>query len=458
MSEIKHFDFLEEFGKIDDSLIEEAGRSWNKKEVPLYQKYGTKIAATLVILVGAVSIFSIPDVQADIWRFSTKIGEVLGIKNDLQPYVKVVNQSKAQNGITVQLNEAILDENCLLLSISEDIQEYTKKFQEERKASGVSEDIYPQVCFVLNEEQTKINGKTLECYESGVYLNENDLSLNTDFAIEGIEEEVMEMRFQNADYLSETSSKIVKVEVAIEAINAEDESREEAPLATFYYNFYVSRDQIQAMTKRKEVDIKIPLQEEELQVTRLTFNRIVSKIETKMDKEIYEKYQNSHISLAFRGEDDKGNPVQYNLSQYNEETGTLLFETDFMGMMELGQIYGIEKCPLAIPDDEATALNLQLYEVQYDEEAVDSNENQSDILEELEEKQTVIGGNEGETDIIIDDVVEEVSAVDEKVDDSIETIADTESEGEMFAEESIITGEHWNPIGEKFTIELSELR
>lgn len=419
LSSIKRFDFSEEFGKIEDSLIEEAGRSWDKKKIPFYRRYGTKIAVALIILVGAVGFFSIPDVQADIWKFSTKIGEVLGIKNDLQPYVKVVNQSKSKNGITVQLNEVILDENCLLLSISEDIQEYIKRFQEERKASGVSEDVYPEVCFVLNEEETKINGQTLECYKSGVYLNIDDLSMNTDFSTEGTEEEVMEMRFQNADYFSETSSKIIKVEVAIEAINAEDDSREEEQLGTFYYNFYISREQIQAMTKSKTVDITIPLKEEgELQVTRLTFNRIVSKIEIKIDKKTYEKYTNSHTSLAFRGEDDKGNLVQYNLAQYNEETGTLLFETDFMGMMEFGVLNGSEKCSLAIPDDEVTRLNLQLYKVEYEEEVLNSD----------------------------------------KENKLPENMVNLDLEEKIVEEESIITGEHWNPIGEKFVIELSELR
>lgn len=462
MSKIKRFDFSEEFGKIDDSLIEEAGRSWDKKKIPFYRRYGTKIAVALIILVGAVGGFSIPDVRADIWKFSTKIGEVLGVKNDLQPYIKVVNQSKSQNGITVQLNEVILDENCLLFSISEDIRGYVKKFQEESKANGVSENGYPQVCFVLNEEQTKINGQTLECYKSGVYLNIGDLSMSADSSAEGMDEEVMEMRFKNADYLSKASSKIVRVEVAIEAINAEDDSGKEAPLATFYYHFYVSRDQIQAMTKGKAVDITIPLkEEEELQVTRLSFNRIISKIVTKMDKKIYEKYANSHTSLAFRGEDDRGNPVQYNLSQYDEETGTLLFETDFMGMMEFGTVYESGKTLLAIPDDGATRLNLQLYEVEYEEEISDSSEdNESGINDSIEGDEVVIGGNESETNIAIgqEDVNIDDTVKDEKLDENIADMVNAESDEEILVEDSIITGECWNPIGEKFTIELSGLR
>ncbi len=457
MSTIKHFDFSEEFGKIDDSLIIEAGRSWDKKKVPFYQRYGTKIAVALIVLVGAVSVFSIPDVQADIWKFSTKIGEVLGIKNDLQPYVKVINQSKSQNGITVQLNEVILDENCLLLSISENISGYTKKFQEEMESHGISKDVYPQVSFVVNSESTKINGQVLECYKSGVYLNADDLSMDTDFSIRGTEEEVMEMRFRNIDYFSEESSKIVKVEVAIEAVNEEDDI-----LATFAYNFYVSREQIEAMTKSKAVDITIPLREgEEIHVTKFTFNRIVSKIETKMDKKAYEKYENSHTSLAFRGKDDQGNVVQYNLSQYDEETGILLFETDFMGMMEFGTIYESGKPLLAIPDDGATRLNLQLYEVEYEEEISNGSEdNESDINDSIEGDEVVIGGNEGETNIIIgrEDVNINNTVENEKVDESIADMANAELDEEIMEEESIITGEDWNSIGEKFTIELSELR
>ncbi len=445
MKRIEHFDFSKEFGKIDDSLIEEAGRSWDKRKVPFYRRHGAKVAAAVMILVGAVGIFSVPDVQADIWKFSTKIGEVLGIKKDLQPYAKVVNQAKSKDGITVQLNEVILDENCLLLSIKEDIREYKKKFEEQMNANGISSEEYPQISFTINGEKTKINGQTLDYYKSGVYLNLGDCldgedsSENTDFEESGVEEEVMELRFQNTDYFSDDSSKSVRVDTVIEAVDAEKDWTE--PLATFEYSFYISKDQIQAMTKTKELDILVSIGEnEKIELKKLTMNRIESKIEAKMDKEAYQKYEDSLTKLAFRGEDDKGNPVRYNFSQYDEETGTLLFETDFTGMMEFGVVYEGDMSSIAIPDDEAKRLNLQLYEVTYDEEILHTDD---------DSQENVIGEADGETGIAVLD--EEESEVDEGMTEEGEGVSE---EDVVYEEESIITGEDWNPVGEEFTIEL----
>lgn len=447
MKRIEHFDFSKEFGKIDDSLIEEAGRSWDKRKVPFYRRHGAKIAAAILILVGAVGVFSVPDVQADIWKVSTKIGEVLGIKKDLQPYVKVVNQAKSKDGITVQLNEVILDGNCLLFSVKEDIREYKKKFEEQMNANGISSEEYPQISFTINGEKTKINGQTLDYYKSGVYLSLGDCldggdsSENTDFEESGVEEEVMELRFQNMDYFSDDSSKAVRVDAVIEAVDAEEDWSE--PLATFEYSFYISKDQIQAMTKVKELDISVSIGEnEKIELKRLTMNRIESKIEAKMDKEAYQKYENTLTKLAFRGEDDKGNAVRYNFSQYDEETGTLLFETDFSGMMEFGVVYDGRISSIAIPDDEAERLNLQLYEVTYDEEILNTDD---------DSQENVIGGADGETGIAVLD--EDESGMDEGM-----TEEGVNEEDVIYEEESIITGEHWNPVGEKFTIELEELR
>lgn len=478
MKRIEKFDFSKAFGEIDENFIEEAGRSWDKKKVPLYRRYGMKIAAAVIILTVAVSIFSIPDVQAEIWKFSTKIGEVLGIKDDLQPYIKVVDQSKTQNKITVQLNEVILDENCLLLSIKEDIREYIKDFEQEMNSDQISKEEYPQISFTVNGEKTKVNGQPLEYYKSGVYLNLGDwsdeedkenTSSETDFAANGVQEEVMELRFQDMDYFSENSSKVVRVDTVIEAVNADEDWSK--PLATFDYSFYISKEQIQAMTKKKELGIKVPLkEEEELEITEIKMNRIESKIEAKMDKEVFQKYQDSHINLAFRGEDDKGNPVQYNFSSYDEKTQTLLFETDFSGTMEIGISYE-NHISLAIPDDEAKSLDLQLYEVTYDEEIVYSGDGEEGEIEDLTDGQeNVIGGNDGKTEI---EILEKDADIDEtkknsddgaekdeeKVAEKEESANEMNSEDEdIVCEESIITGENWNPIGERFAIELSELQ
>ena len=72
----------------------------------------------------------------------------------------------------------------------------------------------------------------------------------------------------------------------------------------------------------------------------------------------------------------------------------------------------------------------------------------------------MIGGNESETNITIgqEDVNIDDTVKDEKLDENIADMVNAESDEEILVEDSIITGECWNPIGEKFTIELSGLR
>ena len=59
-------------------------------------------------------------VYAAVSRFTTMIAEILQISNDLEPYTGVINTTQEKDGISITLNEVILTNNSLLVSVNLD--------------------------------------------------------------------------------------------------------------------------------------------------------------------------------------------------------------------------------------------------------------------------------------------------------------------------------------------------
>lgn len=76
------------------------------------------IAAVLALAVGS-TIFSTAfgeDVLATVKLAIFDIGNYLGINKDLEDYKTVINSSVSKNGITIQLNEVIVDKDEIIVS------------------------------------------------------------------------------------------------------------------------------------------------------------------------------------------------------------------------------------------------------------------------------------------------------------------------------------------------------
>ena len=81
------FEFLELFGKIDEEYIYQALQPW-KGQTRRYVMYhmGKKVACLFIImLLGFCMVFH-NQVYAAISRFTTMMGEILGLSDDLTPY------------------------------------------------------------------------------------------------------------------------------------------------------------------------------------------------------------------------------------------------------------------------------------------------------------------------------------------------------------------------------------
>ena len=62
-------------------------------------------------------------VQAAVKEFTTKIGELMGFSKDLSAYTEVINQVQTKSGISLTINEVILDNYSLIVSVKPDYEE-----------------------------------------------------------------------------------------------------------------------------------------------------------------------------------------------------------------------------------------------------------------------------------------------------------------------------------------------
>ena len=80
-----------------------------------WKKYAAA-AAAFIILLGGSSAPVRQNVYAQSQQIMESLSTLLGTKEDLSPYSTVVGKSVSKNGITVTLNEVILDGHSLIIS------------------------------------------------------------------------------------------------------------------------------------------------------------------------------------------------------------------------------------------------------------------------------------------------------------------------------------------------------
>lgn len=112
---------MELFGNIDDEYIVQALQPW-KRQTRRYMVYhiGRKaVCLAFIVMLGLCLAFH-DQVHAAVSRFTTMIAEILQISNDLEPYTDVINTTQEKDGISITLNEVILTNNSLLVSVNLD--------------------------------------------------------------------------------------------------------------------------------------------------------------------------------------------------------------------------------------------------------------------------------------------------------------------------------------------------
>lgn len=342
----KKFIFSEEFGKIDEKLVETAGKSWEGQKRYIFQLYSRKIACAVLIIVLGFAMASNSGVQAAVKEFTTKIGEILGFRKDVSSYTEIINQTQTINGVSLTLKEVIVDNRLLLVAVETD-------FIKNEKTPALW----------INYEKTIINGKQ--------YLPCQSISSN------GINEEMLELE-----------SNIVLTEVYDEQILSDNnanihlviEAGEKAPLpgqkfdsmAEFIYDFTVTPDELTAKTIKQNLNIQIPVPETAsggLTLQELTLNDLYCQVIATgitWNEEFSNQYE-----LKLKGTDNFGNPVSLLQGNFRSEN-ELGFATDFFGDYEYGQVIEKDNFQMSVPDKECSYMDLQLYKrkLQWEQETI----------------------------------------------------------------------------------------
>ena len=115
----KGFKTLELIGDLDDKYIYEASKPWKKQHrfFHIQRSWKTAVAGIILLIMVGCTLRYQEDVKAALQRVTSWIGQALGIKNgDTDSYTNVVGKSISRDGITITLNEIVMDSKNLWIN------------------------------------------------------------------------------------------------------------------------------------------------------------------------------------------------------------------------------------------------------------------------------------------------------------------------------------------------------
>lgn len=332
----QQFHFSEEFGKIDEMLIAEAGKPWTVQRKHILKLYRRKLVQAAAILLIFTVAAGNSHIQAAIKRFTTKIGEIFWFSKDLSAYTEFINQTQTKNGISLTIQEVILDDYSLIVSVKTDC--------EERRE--------PPYLWI-DDEKTLINGQRYQSISSTVG-GRKELEAWEEYDTDT----VLAQEYDDLD-LPDGETAIHLVLGAGEREPLFGEGRPEH-ITEFAYDFTITAEQLKAQTVQKELDVKIPGGDGcSLVLKELVMNdlraRIVASGVTQDDRWL------SEYEVKLKGQDSLGNPVSFVDAGFGPEN-ELRFETSFFGDYEGGAVLDEDSFQMSVPDKNCTYLDLQLYQ------------------------------------------------------------------------------------------------
>ena len=334
----KYLDFSQEFGKIDEELIAEAGKPWTIKRDDIFRLYRRKIGQAAAILLAFITVAGNSHVQAAVKEFTTKIGELMGFSKDLSAYTEVINQVQTKSGISLTINEVILDNYSLIVSVKPDYEEKKK------------ESLY----LWINDEKTLINGKRYQSFSSTTGLM--DLDSYTKYEMDT--EMVLMQEYDGVELPAGETEIHLVLDVGSSAPISEKNRSEN--ITEFVYDFTITAEQLKEQTIRKKMNMEISGGDGcNLILKELAMNDLHSRI-TALGVTPDDKWLNEY-ELKLKGTDSFGNPVSFEGAGFGPEN-ELRFETSVFGDYEEGDIVDADNFQMSLPDKNCQYLDLQLYQ------------------------------------------------------------------------------------------------
>lgn len=284
------YSFLELFGNIDDEYIVQALQPW-KRQTRRYMVYhiGRKAVCLAIIVMLGLCLAFHDQVYAAVSRFTTMIAEILQISNDLEPYTDVINTTQEKDGISITLNEVILTNNSLLVSVNLDA-------ETEYDGIGISVG-----------ESIKINGREYACDSSRVYQKQNLEEKKHQYVVEWIYDEGVPLTKKADIELG------IVVHKQIEDMDGE----------TFTFAFSASKEELQKNTVHLNLNQVISLSEGEAVIRDFSINNVTSSLKLESDK-FYPEEKQYYVEIT----DMQGDKYRYSLVKKDDKLFTFQNDED----------------------------------------------------------------------------------------------------------------------------------
>ena len=368
----KGFKTLELIGDLDDKYIYEASKPWKKQHrfSRIHRSWKIAAAGIILFIMAGCTLRYQEDVKAALQSITSWIGQALGIEDgDTDSYTNVVGKSISRDGITITLNEIVMDSKNLWIaySDSEDLNNKNHTGKEQTKKDLISQDTDSDTQDAIEDKilftEVRINGQEIHQGLGQRTVNNKALSENPitveDFTIG---EEINTEGTVNIEF------KVWLIAMS-DAETWENIQKIQANTQPYTFKLTTSKEELEKNTVDINLDQNIKFDSNILNLTEFRWNPFESTIYGTYDGTVY---IDSDYYLI--GTDDQGNKICY------QETGRNGQETMFR--QTIGLYPGYEEIA-----PEANTITLQLYEVKNDtahqvsEEKMDKDSS-DDIYEE----------------------------------------------------------------------------
>lgn len=291
----------EDFNDIEKMRIKKKFRkSIGKKNISnSYKKY-ISVASIAVVSLGIVTLTPVGTYASKIISdLVFDIKTVLGIGTEEEGYIEIINKSVTKEDITVRLNEAILNDDELILSLTTISKENI----------GANERIWREQAAELY-----INGELVDATESGSSSQVGKKNID----------EVMFFRLDTSKYDGR-----IDVKLKIDSITRYKEDKDkmikqdhiEGPFI-FEFDFDASK----INTDIKNIDINKELDfgnGEKITIDKYVYTPLTQKILYTRNEAVL----NHEVDLILKGTDDLGNEIEFDMYHGKNEKGQLIANT-----------------------------------------------------------------------------------------------------------------------------------
>ena len=348
----KGFKSLELIGDLDDKYIYEASRPWKKQHrfFHIQRSWKTAVAGIILLIMVGCTLRYQEDVKTALQRVTSWIGQAVGIKNgDTDSYTNVVGKSISRDGITITLNEIVMDSKNLWIAYSD-----SEDLDADMKDAVEDKLLYTEVCINGQEIQQGLGQRTVNAFSENPITVE-DFTIGEEVNTEGtvnIEFKVWPIAMADA----ETWENIQKIQANTEP---------------YTFKLATSKEELEKNTVDLNLDQNIKFDSNILNLTEFRWNPFESTIYGTYHGTVY---IDSDYYLI--GTDDQGNKICYQETGRNGEETVFqqTIDPEFTGYKEISP--------------EAKSITLQLYEVKNDtahqvfEEKTDKDSS-DDVYEEF---------------------------------------------------------------------------